>query len=86
MWMITIENLLYGMENGSFIDLKLGTSTLTAEKEGNIYLQARKAIQDSYTCSDKYGFTICGMNLKDPETGAARNTEDYDEGKTGKLL
>ena len=28
-WDITVENLLYGKENGSFIDLKLGTSTLT---------------------------------------------------------
>ena len=27
-WKICIENLLYGLENGSFIDIKLGTSTL----------------------------------------------------------
>ena len=32
-WMITIENLLYGKEHGSFIDIKLGTSTLTMGKD-----------------------------------------------------
>ena len=30
--MICIENLLYGIENGSIIDIKLGTSTLTSGK------------------------------------------------------
>ena len=28
-WKICIENLLYGLENGSYVDIKLGTSTLT---------------------------------------------------------
>ena len=32
-WMITVENLLYGKEQGSFVDLKLGTSTLTSDKD-----------------------------------------------------
>ena len=32
-WMITVENLLFGKENGSFVDLKLGTSTLTSDKD-----------------------------------------------------
>ena len=28
-WLITTQNLLYGLEKGSFVDIKLGTSTLT---------------------------------------------------------
>ena len=84
-WMITVENLLYGMENGSFIDLKLGTSTLTSDKEGRVYLETtRKLLDEFWTCSGAYGFTICGMNMKNPENGEARNTHIYKDGKIGK--
>ena len=31
-WKITLDNLLYEMENASYIDIKLGTSTLTQGK------------------------------------------------------
>ena len=83
--MMTVENLLYGMEKGSFIDLKLGTSTLTSDKEGRFYLETtRKMLDNLWTCSGEHGFTICGMNLMDPETGAKRHTDIYPDGKVGK--
>ena len=77
---ITIENLLHGKENGSYIDIKLGLSTLTAGKEGNLIKKKTREIVDvDVTTSDLMGFTVCGMNLKDPLTGKPR-----DGGKKGK--
>ena len=77
---ITIENLLYGKEKGSSIDIKLGTSTLTSGKENQpLKVAERDVIDELITCSGQYGFTICGMNLKDPVTGAPRGL-----GKVGK--
>ena len=69
-WYITVENLLYGKEKGSFIDMKLGTSTLTSDKADRVTsIASRHMVDNLYTCSGKHGFTICGMNLKDPITG-----------------
>jgi hypothetical protein len=84
-WNITVENLLFGLENGSFIDLKLGTSTLTQDKDDRAtQIVSRSAIDKLYTCSGEHGFTICGMNLKNPTTGKPRNTEKFKDGKVGK--
>ena len=70
MWNLTVENLLYGKEKGSFIDMKLGTSTLTSDKDDQVTrIATRKLVDELYTCSGKHGFTICGMNLKNPFTG-----------------
>ena len=71
---IVIENLLYGLENGSFIDLKLGTNTLTAGKEKNLVKKKTRDIMDvEVTTSHLLGYTVCGMNLKDPLTGKPRD-------------
>ena len=70
---IVIQNLLYGLENGSFIDLKLGTNTLTKGKDRKIVKKATRDVMDVLvTTSDLLGFTVCGMNLKDPVTGKPR--------------
>ena len=71
-WMITVENLLFGKENGSFVDLKLGTSTLTSDKDERQIKIAERKMVDAWTCSAEHGFTICGMNMKDPSTGKPR--------------
>ena len=41
---ITIENLLYGKENGSYADIKLGTTTVTldAERRGTLIATMRE--------------------------------------------
>ena len=41
---ITLENLLFGKENASFVDVKLGTSTVTldAQKRGTLIVKARE--------------------------------------------
>ena len=84
MWNITVENLLFGKENGSFIDLKLGTSTLTSDKDHQKTRVATRAIVDKFTCSRDHGFTICGMNMKDPCTGKLRTSDRFPAGKTTK--
>ena len=71
---IVIHNLLYGLEKGSFVDIKLGTNTLTAGKENNLIKKTSRDIMDvEITTSHLLGFTVCGMNLKDPETGKPRD-------------
>ena len=74
-WRIKIENLLYGREFGSYADIKLGTSTLTQGK-GKIKSVIRQISDMDRTTSDSLGFTICGMNLKDPKTGKERDGGD----------
>ena len=71
---IVIHNLLYGLENGSFVDIKLGTNTLTAGKENNLIKKKTRDVVDvEITTSHLLGFTVCGMNLKYPETGNPRD-------------
>ena len=66
--------MLYGLENASFVDIKLGTNTLTAGKEGNLFKKTSRDIVDvEMTTSHLLGFTVCGMNLKDPHTGKPRD-------------
>ena len=78
---ITIENLLYGKENGSFIDIKLGTSTLTKGSKNLIKKATRDVMDKDVTTSDFMGFTVCGMNLKDPKTGKPRDGGKYGKSK-----
>ena len=62
-WKVTLENLLYGLENGSFIDIKLGTSTLNQGKS-----TLKKVVRnnvDLNTTAKLLGFTMCGMTIKD---------------------
>ena len=71
---IVIENLLYGLEYGSFVDMKLGTNTLTKGKEKNLVKKGARDFMDvEVTTSHLMGFTVCGMNLKDPATGKPRD-------------
>ena len=71
---IVIENLLYGLEYGSFVDIKLGTNTLTKGKEKNLVKKGARDFMDvEVTTSHLMGFTVCGMNLKDPATGKPRD-------------
>ena len=82
---ITLENLLFGKENASFIDIKLGTSTLTldAQKRG---VDESRAEKDKSRTTFEHGFTICGLCFKDPATGQSREKKyklhpQYDEAK-----
>ena len=67
---ITLENLLYGKENGSFIDIKLGQSTVTQDciKRGTIVTKVRE-LNDYMRTTGEHGFTVAGICLKDPTTG-----------------
>ena len=62
-----LENLLYGLENASFIDIKLGTSTLTQGK--NIVKTVVRKKVDTGTTAKQLGFTMCGMTIKDHQSG-----------------
>ena len=82
---ITLENLLVGRENASFMDIKLGTSTLTldAKQRG---VEESRAKKDKERTSFEHGFTICGLCFKDPATGEGRQKEyklhpEYDAAK-----
>ena len=77
---MTIENLLFGLENASYIDIKLGSSTLTMNASMKKKL-TRDFVDKDWTTSYALGFTICGMNLKDAKTGQPRHG-----GKYGKKL
>lgn len=77
-WQIEIENLLFGRENASFIDIKLGTTTLTHGKSV-VKEIVREHVDIERTTTFNFGFTICAMNLKDSMTGKPR-----DGGKFGK--
>ena len=47
---------------------------MTAGKEGNlIKSQSRAFVDTEMTTSHLLGFTVCGMNLKDPTTGKPRD-------------
>ena len=67
-WKICLQNLLYGFEKGSFVDIKLGKSTLT-ENSGS-FKTVRQNLTDKMTTANSYGFTICGMTIKNPENGS----------------
>ena len=60
--MITVENLLYGLEKGSFIDIKMGTSTITrnTKKKGAEEIKRRNE-KDEKTTTAELGYTICGF-------------------------
>ena len=77
---MTLENLLYDLDNSSYIDIKLGSST-TTKGSGLSKSLIRDIIDQDYTTSYQHGFTICGMLLKDPKTGNPRNGEKYGKGK-----
>ena len=69
-WSITIQNLLYGKEKGSFMDIKLGTSS---ETEGaSEEKQAKRLAMDKERCTFEHGLTVVGVNLKDPTTGESK--------------
>ena len=68
MWEMTIENLLYGKENASFMDVKMGTSSATLGS--NEEKVARRLIKDKKRCSFEHGITICGVNLKNDFSGS----------------
>ena len=74
---ITLENLLYGKENGSYVDIKLGTTTVTVDavRRGThiVYMRQRT---DSQRTTEEYGFTLAGICIKDPETGETK-TKKY---------
>jgi hypothetical protein len=52
----------------SFIDVKMGTSTLTlnGEAKGPKFIQDR-AIKDCITTTKQLGYTICGFELQDSQ-------------------
>ena len=82
-WKVCIENLLYGREFGSFVDIKLGTSTLTQGK-GNVKKVIREKVDMDFTTSYNMGLTICGMSLKNPKTGKDRDGGQVDKSKAPK--
>ena len=67
---ITLQNLLYGKENGSYCDIKLGTSTVTVDavRRGTHVVYLRE-ITDRQRTTSEYGFTLAGICLKDALTG-----------------
>ena len=69
---ITLENLLFGRENACFVDIKLGTSTLTLDGRRKGRNEGREA-NDKKRTSFEHGFTMCGICLKDPVTGETRD-------------
>ena len=84
---ITLENLLYGKENGSYADIKLGVTTVTVDaiRRGTLIVAMRERTDQSRTTAD-YGFTLAGMCLKDASTGQVKDKKykfhpQYDEAK-----
>lgn len=73
---IMIENMLHEAPNASFIDIKLGTSTVTLNtlKKGAEEI-ARRELKDSKTTSAELGYTICGFCQKDGQTGQVIESE-----------
>lgn len=68
---IEIENLLHKAPNASFMDIKLGTSTITLNTaaKGQSEIERRTA-KDKTTTSGELGYTVCGLCKKNEETGA----------------
>lgn len=64
---IMTENLLYGRENASYMDIKLGTSTCTlgASEEK----RQRRLANDQKRCTAEHGYTIVACQLKNPLVG-----------------
>ena len=62
--------MLFSVPNASFIDIKIGTSTITlntlAKGESEI---ARRTAKDLTTTSGEQGFTICGFCQKNGQDG-----------------
>ena len=69
-WEMTIQNLLFEKEKGSFMDIKLGTSSETAGASEE--KAAKRLACDKERCSFEYGITVVGVNLKDPKTGESK--------------
>ena len=70
---ITLENLLFGRENASFIDIKLGTSTVTLDcRVRGAEAVERREKHDKERTSSEHGFSITGICLKDPVTGETK--------------
>ena len=67
---MTIQNLLYEKEKGSFMDIKLGTSSETAGASEE--KAAKRLACDKERCSFEYGITVVGVNLKDPKSGESK--------------
>ena len=67
---IIIENMLFEAPNASFIDIKLGSSTVTLNTltKGADEI-ARRDIKDAKTTSATLGYTLCGFCQKVGETG-----------------
>ena len=67
---IGLENLLGAAPNASFMDIKLGTSTITlntlSKGQGEI---ARRTAKDKKSTTPELGFIVCGYCQKDPRTG-----------------
>lgn len=59
---IGLENLLNPAPNASYMDIKLGTSTITINtlKKGEQEI-ARRTAKDKQTTSEELGYTICGF-------------------------
>ena len=72
LWKICLENLLINREFGSKMDIKLGTSTITNTPNWTEEKIERRNSKDKESTTHMFGFTICGMSLKNPETGEYR--------------
>ncbi|CAD8092522.1 unnamed protein product [Paramecium sonneborni] len=60
---ITMENLTYGLENGSIIDLKIGYKTYNPNGSA---LKREKEIKKAIQCDQKYmGFRVAGIKIRD---------------------
>ena len=73
---IKIENLLQMTPDASFMDLKLGTSTITLNtiKKGQAEIDRRIA-KDKKTTSAELGYTVCGYCKKDVNSGETVETK-----------
>lgn len=68
---IDIENLLFDAPYANFVDIKMGTSTVTQQvrdRQDSNYLKKRE-IKDIQRSSKELGFTITGYSKKENDTG-----------------
>ncbi|CAD8184624.1 unnamed protein product [Paramecium pentaurelia] len=60
---ITMENLSYGLENGSIIDLKIGYKTYNPNGPA---IKREKELKKAAQCDQKYmGFRVAGIKIRD---------------------
>mmetsp|Transcript_1594 Transcript_1594/g.2266 ORF Transcript_1594/g.2266 Transcript_1594/m.2266 type:complete len:249 (+) Transcript_1594:82-828(+) len=71
---MTTENLLYGRENASYMDIKLGTSSCTLGSSEE--KQQRRLVTDKERCTAEHGYTVVACQLKNPETGEEVEVKD----------